>query len=178
MAKRTPPDWDAIQAEYRTGCYSNRQIADKYGCTEGAVRSRAKRHEWVKDLSEQVRIATDEKLLRSEVRSDYAANDEQIVSDAAETRAAVVLRHRRTVARDTERLELLAAKFDTAVAAVVDMKDIDEAQGILESMARTRAKLIPIERQSFGIDSNQSPDASGSQATVFILPPNGRDLGT
>ncbi len=36
------PDWEAIESAYRAGVLSLRDIGDKYGVTEGAIRKRAK----------------------------------------------------------------------------------------------------------------------------------------
>jgi hypothetical protein len=37
------PDWEAIESAYRAGVLSLRDIGDKYGVTEGAIRKRAKK---------------------------------------------------------------------------------------------------------------------------------------
>ncbi len=52
MAK---PDWEAIESAYRAGVLSLRDIGDKYGVTEGAIRKRAKKFDWVRKASTQVR---------------------------------------------------------------------------------------------------------------------------
>ena len=52
MAK---PDWEAIESAYRAGVLSLRDIGDKYGVTEGAIRKRAKKFDWVRNSSTQVR---------------------------------------------------------------------------------------------------------------------------
>ncbi len=49
------PDWEAIESAYRAGVLSLRDIGDKYGVTEGAIRKRAKKFEWVRKASTQVR---------------------------------------------------------------------------------------------------------------------------
>ncbi|MGO1147629.1 hypothetical protein [Klebsiella pneumoniae] len=51
MAK---PDWEAIESAYRAGVLSLRDIGDKYGVTEGAIRKRAKKFDWVRKASTQV----------------------------------------------------------------------------------------------------------------------------
>ena len=45
MAK---PDWEAIESAYRAGVLSLRDIGEKYGVTEGAIRKRAKKLGWVR----------------------------------------------------------------------------------------------------------------------------------
>lgn len=52
MAK---PDWEAIESAYRAGALSLRDIGDKYGVTEGAIRKRAKKFDWVRNSGTQVR---------------------------------------------------------------------------------------------------------------------------
>ncbi len=45
MAK---PDWEAIESAYRAGVLSLRDIGEKYGVTEGAIRKRAKKLGWAR----------------------------------------------------------------------------------------------------------------------------------
>lgn len=52
------PDWEAIEQAYRAGSLSIRAIADKHGTNEGTIRSRAKKHGWLRDLTQQVKAAT------------------------------------------------------------------------------------------------------------------------
>jgi hypothetical protein len=41
-------DWTAIEADYRAGVLSNRELAAKHEVSEAAIRARAKRYGWVK----------------------------------------------------------------------------------------------------------------------------------
>ncbi len=43
---RATTDWSAIEAAYRTGTQSVRDIADQHGITEGAIRKKAKASGW------------------------------------------------------------------------------------------------------------------------------------
>ncbi|EGN5552718.1 hypothetical protein ISI31_003473 [Salmonella enterica] len=52
MAK---PDWEAIETAYRAGVMSLRDIGALYGVTEGAIRKKAKKLEWVRKDGTQVR---------------------------------------------------------------------------------------------------------------------------
>lgn len=49
------PDWEAIESAYRAGVLSLRDIGEKYGVTEGAIRKRAKKFGWVRKAGTQVR---------------------------------------------------------------------------------------------------------------------------
>lgn len=44
--KKKSIDWKGIEKDYRAGKTSNRQIAEWYGVSEGAIRKRAKAHNW------------------------------------------------------------------------------------------------------------------------------------
>ncbi|CAH2606428.1 conserved protein of unknown function (plasmid) [Rhodovastum atsumiense] len=170
-------DWEAVEREYRTGTFSTRQLAAKHGCAEGAIRWHAKKGGWQKDLTEAVRRETDARLLRADLRTTNAREDAQIVSDAAETRVAVVLRHRRSVARDNERLEKLATKLDALIEGAEGIAGVGAAQDILESMARTRAKLIPLERQAFGLTDKEAGEDQSEIRTIrrVIVEPGNPD---
>lgn len=49
------PDWEAIESAYRAGVLSLRDIGAQYGVTEGAIRKKAKKLEWVRKGGTQVR---------------------------------------------------------------------------------------------------------------------------
>jgi len=58
--------WRKVEIDYRLGVKSLRQVADEYGLTEGAIRKRAKRDEWARDLNARVRAKADA-LVRKEL---------------------------------------------------------------------------------------------------------------
>lgn len=64
----TQPDWEAIERAYRAGSLSIRSIAEKHDTKEGTIRSRAKKNGWQRDLTEQVKSATQAKLSRTASR--------------------------------------------------------------------------------------------------------------
>lgn len=49
------PDWEAIESAYRAGVFSLRDIGAQYGVTEGAIRKKARKQEWVREAGTQVR---------------------------------------------------------------------------------------------------------------------------
>lgn len=52
MAKRKNIDWAAIEAAFRAGKLSNRQIAERFEVSESAIRSRANKAKWVRPAHE------------------------------------------------------------------------------------------------------------------------------
>lgn len=49
------PDWEAIETAYRAGVMSLRELGALHGVTEGAIRKKAKKFEWVRKGGTQVR---------------------------------------------------------------------------------------------------------------------------
>lgn len=61
MAKRIT-DWEMAERDYRVGVLSVQLIAEKYGVNKATIHRRAKQHNWTRDLSQQVQIATKAKM--------------------------------------------------------------------------------------------------------------------
>lgn len=71
------PDWEAIESAYRAGVLSLREIGAKYGVTEGAIRKRAKKFEWVRNGSTQVRKNGTQKTVRTATKLVSSGSDEK-----------------------------------------------------------------------------------------------------
>lgn len=41
-------NWDAVQHEWESGCFSNVTLGSRHGCAESTIRKRAKQGQWVK----------------------------------------------------------------------------------------------------------------------------------
>ena len=48
------PDWEKIEADYRAGIKTLRQIAGEHGVSHVAINKRAKRDGWSRDLSAKI----------------------------------------------------------------------------------------------------------------------------
>lgn len=51
---RSIVDWESVEREYRAGIRSLRDIGGEFGCTEGAIRKKAKEKDWSRDLSAKI----------------------------------------------------------------------------------------------------------------------------
>lgn len=58
MPKKTDTDWHAIEADFRAGALSNRQIAKKHGVAESTLRKRIASGGWVRTAAQKVRKNT------------------------------------------------------------------------------------------------------------------------
>lgn len=100
---QAPADWDKIELDYRAGIKSLRQIGTEHGISEGAIRKRAKRDEWTRDLSERIQDKADQlvrkEAVRKEVRAERVASEREVVDANAQAVANVRLAHRKDISR-------------------------------------------------------------------------------
>jgi hypothetical protein len=103
QSEKSAPDWERIEADYRAGILSVREIAASQGITHGAIQKRAKRDGWVRDLSGKIAakanalVATCE--VATQVATEKAATDKLIIDANAQVIAQVRLTHRSDIAR-------------------------------------------------------------------------------
>ena len=123
-AKRpTPVDWEAIELRYRGGTESLRHIAKVHGITEGAIRQRAKRFEWTRDLKARVQEATERLLVRKSATRDVRTERDQVAVEA-EMRSEVVLRHRSEVVRGRGVCLRMLAELEAQTADPVTLEEL------------------------------------------------------
>jgi len=101
--KKAAPDWERIEADYRAGLLSVREIAASQGITHGAINKRAKRDGWERDLSAKIKAKADSLVSKREVSTQVSAEkvvtDRLIVEANAEVIAQVRLSHRADISR-------------------------------------------------------------------------------
>lgn len=119
-AKRPTVDWEAVEREYRAGLRSLRDIAAEYGCTEGAIRKKAKAQEWERDISVKVAAKVEalvrKQEVRSEVRTANSISEREQINVSAQMMADKVIGQREDIRRArsmVQRLwELVDAELD------------------------------------------------------------------
>jgi hypothetical protein len=108
-APATAPDWERIEALYRAGAMSVREIAAEHGVSHVAIGKRAKKHEWTRDLRAKVQAKADalvtKALVTSQVTAETKITERVAVEASAQMQARVRLAHR----SDAERARTLAA---------------------------------------------------------------------
>jgi hypothetical protein len=103
--KKFPPtparqrvDWPAVERDFRTGAFTLRELASKYGCSHVAIGKHARQHSWLQDLTEAVRAATNASVIASTAaRVEVAKQAIQVTGTilaAAEVNRTVILGHR------------------------------------------------------------------------------------
>ena len=148
------PDWEAIHSLYRAGLLSVRSIAEQHGISDTAIRKQAKKLGWARDLTDQVRAAAKAKVVRTEVRTNGSQSeprtDEQIIEEASDQAAAVILAHRSGLAQ-------WRGIADKLSAVLADMEVTPDNAGdfarSLNAGVDAQLKVIKGERQAYNLDT-------------------------
>lgn len=189
MAEKKQPDWERIEADYRAGILSLREIASDQNISEGAIRKRAKRDNWARDLSEKVRSRAEELVRKAEVRSEVRTEtriDERVLIEAgAEAIAAVKLAHRADIRRYRYLVNQLLSELEEQTGNLDDFHKLSELLAdpeaerdrlddvyrkvislpsrtkTMKDLADTLKTLIALERESYNIADAQKVELTG-----------------
>lgn len=149
------PDWEAIERAYRAGSLSVRAIGESQGVNHATILKRAKKEGWARDLTEQVRIATKQKVTTSVTSTSNQAplvTDAEIIDEASSQAASVVLAHRTGLAN----WRAIADKLSVALAEIdVDEDNLGDFSRALNAGVDAQLKVIKGERQAYGLDSEE-----------------------
>ena len=103
MSDKKVIDWEKIELDYRAGIKSLREIATDHEISEGAIRKRAKRDDWSRDLSAKIKAKADDLVrkeqVRSEVRTQNTISEKETIDANANLVASVRLAHRKDIQR-------------------------------------------------------------------------------
>ncbi|AFC85906.1 hypothetical protein [Frateuria aurantia] len=190
--KSTKPatDWERIEADYRAGVLSIREIAGNHGITDTAIRKRAKAHGWERDLAEKIRAKAESKVrsaeVRTQVRTEGAISDRELIEANAEVIANVRMAHRQDIGRarslamsllaelesQTHHLDMVDQLRDLVVNSEdgIDAKLLTMFQAVTSLPGRTKTmkeladslqKLVTLERDAYGLAEASKVELTG-----------------
>ena len=172
------PDWERIEADFRAGLLSIREIAAACGVSHVAISKRAKRDGWERDLAAKIKAKADALVTKAEVTkevtSEQLVTERRIVEANAQVIADVRVSHRRDIARarilamklmdeleiETDNIELLEQLESALVAAdgsdslIRAVQRVTSTAGRIESvkkLAEAMKVLVSMEREAYGI---------------------------
>jgi hypothetical protein len=176
MGRRADLDWPRIRAEYETGAYTLRALAERHGVKHTTIHQRIKRDGWTQDPSGEVRRLRSAKLAQLDASEQAVDNVRRPVADAAaERQVDVIASHRRLTARlrgNVERILDLVHQYlhgdeeeRNAAMVVLKLGSGDSLTGHLNSLSTTIERIIRLERASYGIsDIEEGMNASKAEA--------------
>lgn len=172
----TKPDWEAIERAYRAGSLSIRAIGELHGANHATILKRAKKHGWERDLTEQVRAATQRKVttsVTSGANKDPLVTEAEIVAEASDQALALVLSHRASLAAWHGIADKLSAFL---IEADVTEKNHGDFARSLNAGVDAQLKVIKGQRQAFNLadDNGEGANAADQSLTIsFVKPSNG-----
>jgi hypothetical protein len=188
-------DWFTIERDYRSAVKSSRNIAAEHGVTEGAIRKRAKRDAWERDLAPKIKAKADDLLrkatVRSMVRTENAVSERVLVEVNAKVQSDIILAHRNVIQRTRRLAMTMMAELEIAtndnnllhelgtLLSSPDQNGVDRLNDlynkviampgrvdVMKKLAETLKVLIAMEREAFSIDNKNAKDDGGIEAVI------------
>lgn len=183
--EKKPTDWERIELDYRAGILTLREMAKDGGVTEGAIRKRAKRDDWTRDLAGKIKARADDLVrreeVRKEVRKDTVLTEKVLVEGAAQRIAEIRMGHKEHAARA---IRIVNKLFD-------ELEDLGDEQATLRDMIRelnesgdddsdTSAKILELANRIGSLPSRTktAKDLSETLKTLIGLERDAYDIVT
>jgi hypothetical protein len=189
QTEKATPDWERVEADYRAGLLSVREIAVSQGVSHTAIGNRARKEGWTRDLRAKVKAKADSLVAKREVAKQVAAANveterqlvnatAQVIADVRMTHRTDILRFRRLVLDLLAELEaetgnpglfdelgeLLRSEDDKGQDKRNDIyrKVITSASRIdsMKKLADTLKTLIGLEREAYSITDDRVTDGA------------------
>lgn len=98
MPRLSESDWSMVERDYRAGLLTDRQIAEKYGVSHGAIQKQAKARGWSRNLTQRIVAKAEEKVAKEKVANKVAkekklATEKEIVEESANALVVVMRGH-------------------------------------------------------------------------------------
>jgi len=163
MTERTQTDWEAVEVAYRAGVRTLRDIAEEYGVSHTAIRKRAERDGWPRDLSAKIAAKAEELVSKHSVSSTVSKITElETINANAELQASAILRHRKDAKQQQEITQRLIEELESCG------EDLAKRVSINKMLAETRRILVNIEREAFGIDKDHRLEGEGGDGVIEV----------
>ncbi|EMK0352714.1 hypothetical protein V8J08_005026, partial [Citrobacter amalonaticus] len=158
---------------YRAGVMSLREIASQHGISEGAIRKRAKRDDWSRDLNAKIQQKADDLVrkqeVRKQVRNESTLTERVLIEATAEVIATVRMEHRGDIRRARELTNTL---FDELGAQCADVSSLEQLGDIMfDPDDKGRDRLNEIYQKVISLPSRvkSMKDLSDSLKTLIGL---------
>lgn len=175
-------DWEAIEGAYRAGLLSLREMSQEYGVSHVAIKKRADKEGWTRDLTAKIKAKADalvnSREVNGEVNSRQLVNESEIVNANAEVIANIRLSHRKDISRTRNVVMKLLGELEASTDNIElfeklgdlmrreDDKGQDKLndlyQKVISMAGRTKTMkdladslktMVALERQAYGLDA-------------------------
>jgi hypothetical protein len=162
VEKRSTPDWELIEREYRAGQLSIAEVARLGGVSKSYVIKRAKQDGWTRNLADRVRQVVTARVVTDGVTG---ASARETVELAAERGVQIIREHRTLIGRGRGQVLKLFDALDAATDEEIGLKD---KSVVLNNLSTALKTFVGLERQAFNLDDGKG-DGEPSAAIRFIV---------
>ncbi len=153
--KKRAINWEKIELDYRAGVKTLREIADEHEISHTAIKKKATKDDWTRDLTARIRAKTDSIVSKSIVSSEVSKEDKlkesEIIEANAINNAQIQICQRKDVTRMRSVVAALVEELENQESFVAR---VDCSKKISESMKT----LIELERKVYKIDTGSGVD--------------------
>jgi len=161
------PDWEAIERAYRAGLLSVRAIGESHGVNHATILKRAKKEDWRRDLTDQVRAATKQKVttaVTTKGNQSKVVTDAEIIDEASDQAAAVILAHRVGLAQWRGIADKLSEVLSDMEVTADNAGDFARS---LNAGVDAQLKVIKGERQAYNLDTETGDKTVSDLASLM-----------
>lgn len=148
MAEKKVIDWGVVELAYRAGIKTLRVIGEENGITHGAIRKRAEKDGWSRDLGAKIRAKADDLVSKQMVSSLVSKITERVEVDTQATVQATIRIEQR---EDISKFRKHVMKLSDELEACED--DLSKRIGGSKALIESFKTLVAMQREAFGIDS-------------------------
>jgi len=165
MAKKV--DWEAVERDYRIGAKTLREMADIYGISHVAIKQRADKFEWTRDLSEKIKQKTTELYNAKNLTLLTKLNEAELILTIAQKQSECLEQESKEIQVLVGMRDMLNKEF------LMCEESTGEKARIVKNIVDISEKIINLRRRNLGINDNANGAAdqdSQKLTRIEIIP--------
>ena len=163
---RTQEDWERIEKEYRAGMVSVRKIARDNNISHTAIQLKAKECSWDRDLSAKIQAELASKELSMQVATDPKLATEIVETTVDEIRG-VLHNQRKNARKQQDIIRKLTSELNERMSGeTLSLDDIKACALIMNNLTQAFARLVTIERISYGLEDGSNFNVETGDSTI------------
>jgi hypothetical protein len=131
-AEKKVIDWEKIELDYRSGVKSLREIASEQGVSDTAIRKRAKRDDWSRDLSAKIKAKADDLVRKEQVRMEVRTANHISEKETIDANANLVASVRLSQRKDIQRSRKIAMSLFDELEHQVGIENVENLEKLGE----------------------------------------------
>lgn len=154
MARLSSQQWQKVRLEYETSQFSDAELGRRHKVSAPAIRKKAKKENWKRDLAKKVRQLAKEKLVHEDAKVSVSShkvsagerketfNEEQEVELAAQTRVVVLREHRAVIGKGMKLCNQLADDLFQTMSSTPELEDQIETETAEDINGKRRDSML------------------------------------